>query len=71
MRKWDAKAVGRRRHQTLAGYRCPQCRNGELVFSSVTGTNVCDRCSFELITEWEWERRQQEAMGTDATRQTH
>lgn len=50
-------AGARLRMQSLRGYTCPQCREG-LLHLRKNGTNVCDHCGYELITEWEWERRQ-------------
>ena len=59
MKKWDAKLVGRRRSQSLAGYRCPECQAGTFALHP-DGMNVCSNCRHELITEWEWERRQRQ-----------
>jgi uncharacterized Zn finger protein (UPF0148 family) len=48
------------RQQSLGGYRCPSCKAG-LFRLMPGGTNVCDnpKCRYELVTEWEWQRRQQ------------
>jgi uncharacterized Zn finger protein (UPF0148 family) len=45
------------RLQSLTGYQCPECGDGELRLKP-DGTNVCDKCRFEVVTEWEWQRRQ-------------
>lgn len=49
-------AMGRRANQSLVGHPCPTCRGGfEL---RADGTNVCKDCGMELVTEYEWNRRQ-------------
>jgi ribosomal protein L37AE/L43A len=46
--------------QSLSGHPCPQCKRGWFRFRRSDGTNHCDHCGFELITEYEWQRRQKE-----------
>lgn len=45
--------------RSLAGYVCPNCR-GDFHLKD-DGTNVCKGCGLELVTEWEWQRRLNEA----------
>lgn len=49
---------GRRAQQSLAGFLCPYPCRGEFTLRE-DGTNVCKACGRELVTEYEWKRRQQ------------
>lgn len=46
-----------RANQSLVGYPCPApCRGTFKLLED--GTNVCQICGRELVTEYEWQRRQ-------------
>jgi uncharacterized Zn finger protein (UPF0148 family) len=47
----------RRKNQSLRGRPCPYCRAGRLRLRE-DGTNECPACGGEVVTEWEWRRRQ-------------
>ena len=53
------KRVGKWGHASLVGHPCPNCKQGEFRLRSDC-TNECDHCGFELVTEYEWNRRQKE-----------
>jgi hypothetical protein len=44
--------------QALTNFRCPYCKAGDLIFKTESGSNFCNRCNGEVVTEWEWQRRQ-------------
>lgn len=48
------------RRQTLRDCKCPECDEGRFILRA-DGTNECQDCGYELVTEWEWNRRQAEA----------
>lgn len=51
------KGMGCRANQSLTGYPCPApCRGTFKLLED--GTNVCQTCGRELVTEYEWQRRQ-------------
>ena len=54
----EAKRLHIHRYRSLAGCVCPECR-GLLRYHKHSGDNICEDCQFVLVTEWEWERRQQ------------
>lgn len=60
----ELQRIGQKiRRQTLDGCECPSCHSGRLHLQEC-GTNVCDKCGYELITEWEWNRRQNLSEGS-------
>lgn len=50
-------SFGVKTQQSLIGYLCPSPCHGTFKLLE-DGTNVCQTCGRELVTEYEWERRQ-------------
>lgn len=60
------RSLQRERRQSLADCYCPRCRGDLVLRKDGSGVNECVGCGCELITEWEYQRRQRAAQSEAA-----